>query len=135
MRLFLQFAVVLIATIPWILGYLLFGIAYLIHKLGTAILGKSNYGNCWTFAMPKWVEHGGYLLIRPADGQRILNYIKVPHVAWVKNLDPKCVEVEQYSPVTRYSTNIFPWYALFYEGEVKNYEVPHPSDDTSWDDL
>lgn len=51
---------------------------------------KTTWGNCWTWAIPKFLREGGFLVVSWSARR---NY--VPHVAWTKDLET----VEEYVPV------------------------------------
>ena len=135
MKQIVHFILILIAAILWTLGCIGYALALGITLLASIIHDKSVYDNCWSYATPKWIRYGGYLLIRPADGQRFLKWLPVLHVAWVKNIDPACVEVEQYAPIDRKSGIFLPWHVFYYKGEIKKTETPHPSSKTDWVNL
>ena len=109
-----------------------FGMAIFADKM----LPRSRTGNCWSYAIPKWLKEGGYLLVRPADGQRVFGHFHVWHCIWVKNI---CrwggLESEQFVPPKRKRSRFAPWYTIYYEGEVRTSEKPHPSSTTDWGDL
>ena len=92
--------------------------------LADKALPNATSGNCWTYALPKWYRHGGYLLVRNADIVRFLWIFPVPHVAWVKHLGSDVV-VEQFDPVKRKLSKFFPWFTIYYEGKVKLRESNH----------
>lgn len=41
-----------------------------------------NYGNCWLYAIPRFLAEGGYLVVRWSPRNRL-----VPHVAYSPDLD------------------------------------------------
>jgi hypothetical protein len=94
--------------------------------LGDKVLPNATHGNCWTFALPRWHIHGGYLLVRNADGQRFLGFLPVPHVAWVKHLGNEAL-LEQFDPITRHYSWWMPWFTIYYAGRIKKTERQHDS--------
>lgn len=52
--------------------------------------GKSMWGNCWTWAIPKFLREGGFLVVSWSARR---NY--VPHVSWTKDLET----IEEFVPV------------------------------------
>ena len=132
MRQFAHFITIFIAAILWAFGCIGYALAFLFTYIADKLQPNTKYGNCWSYVGPKWVKHGGYLFVRPADGQRFLKWLPVLHVGWVKNLDPRCVEIEQYAPIERKQGRFMPWHVFYYKGEIKRTETPHPSKMTDW---
>lgn len=98
-----------------------------------AILGKSidptlKRGNCWTYALPEFIEKGGYLAVRASDGLKFLGVFIVPHVLYMPILHGRSV-ISQYVPIDRRSSSLLPWYAVNYHGEIRNVESNHNADD------
>lgn len=85
-------------------------------------------GNCWTYALPEFVEHGGYLAVRASDGLKFLGVFIVPHVLYMPILHGRSV-VSQYVPINRESSFWFPWYAVNYHGEIRVIESNHNAKD------
>ena len=130
-----HFISIFIAAILWAVGCIWYALAFYFTYIADKIHPSSTHNNCWAYVGPKWIKNGGYLLIRPADGQRFLKWLPVLHVGWVKNLNPEHVEIEQYAPIERKSGKFFPWHVFYYRGHIKTTETPHPSKDTDWDKL
>jgi hypothetical protein len=128
----IHFLMVFIAALFWIVGCSFFFIAFIFTWLADKLIPYSIKGNCWSFAGPLWVKYGGYLLIRPADGQRVFGIFPILHVAWVKNLDPRGLELLQFFPTKRKNGRFMPWHVLYYTGEVRDVEKPHPSSNSEW---
>jgi hypothetical protein len=51
-----------------------------------------TFGNCWTYAIPKWWRDGGYIVVRRSG------FMRVPHVLWVRSLDG--VEFHEFTPIS-----------------------------------
>jgi hypothetical protein len=120
------------AFVPWLLGALGFGCALLLALLADRVWPNATWGNCWTQTGPRWWRHGGYLLIRWADGQQIGGVGGVPHAIWVHTLPDDGIGLLQTKPLRRRSTRILPWYTLYFELDVIDRERPHNS---SWSKL
>lgn len=110
----------------------------------TAILGRrlfpdSLYGNCWTYALPRFSEYGGWLCVRPSQGVRLLGIFRVMHATWVKRLPDDGVELELFQPVDRRKSLWFPWRVIWFHGKVDTKElrrvhdakIPGTEDDTN----
>ena len=98
-----------------------------------ALLGKRidpthKRGNCWTYALPEFIEKGGYLAVRASDGITFLKVFIVPHVLYMPILHGRSV-ILQYVPINRKSSFLFPWYAVNYHGEIRVVESNHNADD------
>ena len=87
-------------------------------------------GNCWTYALPEFIERGGYLAVRAADGNRFLKVFMVPHVLYMPVLHGRSI-VSQYVPVDRKSSFWVPWHTLIYRGRVRNVEANHNAKDSA----
>jgi hypothetical protein len=72
-----------------------------------------KYGNCWLFALPKWLKNPRktYLVIR------LSHHIPVPHVFFAKSISE--LEVEEYQPLNPKEG----WRAIFhkfwYRGRIR----------------
>ena len=96
--------------------------------LGKRIDPAHKRGNCWTYALPEFVEHGGYLAVRASDGLKFLGVFIVPHVLYMPILHGRSV-ISQYVPISRKSSFWFPWYAVNYHGEIRVIESNHNAKD------
>ena len=112
-------------AIFWIISVTTMTITTLFASLCDWVDPTSKMGNCWSFALPKWAKQGGYLLIRPADGNRFLKIFPVPHVLWVKQIPKEGLVLEQFFPLERKQASWFPHHTLYYKGIVKTKEHPH----------
>ena len=96
--------------------------------LGKRIDPTHKRGNCWTYALPEFIEHGGYLAVRASDGLKFLGVFIVPHVLYMPILHGRSV-ILQYVPINRKSSFLFPWYAVNYHGEIRVVESNHNAED------
>ena len=85
-------------------------------------------GNCWTYALPEFIERGGYLAVRASDGLKFFKVFIVPHVLYMPILHRRSV-ISQYSPIARRSSSLLPWYAVNYYGEIRTVESNHNAKD------
>jgi hypothetical protein len=129
MRHALHLLITLFAALAWGIGNVLYVITLLLAKAAKWVDQDSAYSNCWLHALVKWRKHGGYILMRAADGQRFLRIFPVPHAIWVSSLPRRGVELEQYIPIDRHSNECCPWYTVYYRGEIRTVESPHPARD------
>ncbi len=127
MRHALHAIVCLLAAIPWALGVMLFSCALLLTILADRIWPNATWGNCWTQAGPRWWRHGGYLLVRSADGQKVLGIGGIPHAAWVHTLPDSGIGLLQTKPKHRRKSRFLPWYTLYFELDLIKHERPHNS--------
>jgi hypothetical protein len=115
-------SVLLVIGLPlWLIGVLCFTAAAYAAVAGDRLMPGRMFGNCWTFTLPRYVQRGGYLIVRPADGVRFLGVFHIPHVIWAPAL-PKGMPVEQFVPLVRSNSRWFPWHTLWYEGRARNRE-------------
>jgi hypothetical protein len=129
MRHALHLLITLFAAVAWGIGNVLYVITLLLAKAAKRADPDSAYSNCWLHALVKWRQHGGYIMMREADGQRFLRIFPVPHAIWVSHLPRRGVELEQYIPIDRHTTSCCPWYTVYYRGVVRRVESPHPARD------
>lgn len=110
-----------LGAIPWALGVSLVGVSGWFARVLSHLDPAHKFGNCWTYALPRYQERGGYLLIRPSRGVKFLSLFLIPHVSWVRELGDG-VDLEQFEPVSRRGGKWFPWYVLWYHGVVTTKE-------------
>lgn len=92
---------------------------------------NATWGNCWSYCVPNWIENGGYLVVRPADGVRILRFVWVPHVFWMPHIGTGNTVV-QTTPMDRSRAKWLPWFTIYFPYRVTHEEQPHNS---NWSDL
>ena len=119
------------------LGFLLWApaMALIAATAGLAILADrarphARDGNCWSYALQKYAKHGGYLLVRAADGQQFLGLFQVPHVAWVSHLSDDN-NMRFFVPERRKSARFVPWYVVYYSGRILTRERSHDAEPDS----
>lgn len=113
------------------MGFVLWGIGNVFYSacVGLAVLAEyacpnSEWGNCWSYVLPKWWKDGGYLLIRRAYGNMVLGFLPLPHVILARKLNSEKAEVEQFYPVDRKKTKWLPWHAVYFRGCVGHGDPP-----------
>lgn len=116
-----------VGFVVWLAGVLCFTAATYAAVAGEKLMPGRMFGNCWTFALPRYLQRGGYLIIRPADDVRFLGIFRITHVIWAQEL-PKGMEVEQFVPLTRSRSKWFPWQTIWYAGRQRNRERPRRGD-------
>jgi hypothetical protein len=97
--------------------------------LADKVIPHATKGNCWSHTLPLFLRRGGYLLIRPADGQRFLGFFPVPHALWVHTLPRYGIGLEQFAPIRRRMARWIPWYAVYFDGTHRRVERPHNAED------
>lgn len=125
----LHFALASAGVVVWGVGNLFYVLAILCAEAMERVEPNSQFGNCWSFALTRWRKHGGYLMVRAADGlppvrNRFLKVFPVPHAIWVKHLDRR-TEIEMFLPEKRYAAEWFPWRTAYYKGWVRFKDSPH----------
>jgi len=120
----IHFIVTLVCTAALVFAMCFFVLVWALAWLAKKIDPKVTRGNCWTYALPMFIENGGYLAVRAADGQRFLKVFMVPHVLYMPEL-PRRAKVSQYVPIDRKSSFWVPWHTLNYRGKVRHSESNH----------
>lgn len=116
MRKTLHATVALIAVIPWLAAMLLMWLVIRLCVLADWIMPDARIGNCWTFALPRWRNRGGYLVIRPSPRP----FAFVPHAIWVYSLEG--VHLEQTMPRKRARSPLQAWRTLYFPYRVVRIE-------------
>lgn len=111
-----------LGLIPWLVAMVCLWLSTWMARLGDRISPGLMYGNCWSYALPKFARHGGYLLVRPARGVRLLKMFSVMHVIWVKSLPREGVEMEMFEPLHRRPANWLPWHTIWFRGRIARAE-------------
>ena len=128
MRAVLHFIVTMLGAFFGAIALCLCTIVCALAMLGKRIDPTHKRGNCWTYALPEFVEKGGYLAVRASDGLKFLGVFIVPHVLYMPILHGRSV-ISQYVPINRKSSFLFPWFVLHYKGRVRHVESNHNADD------
>lgn len=114
-----------IGFVPWVISVTSMTISAMFAIACERVWSEANRGNCWTYALPRWWRRGGYLMIRPADGQKFLKIFPVPHVILLLKMPRHGLTLEQFLPVERKFGQWFPVHTIYYEGEIRTSERPH----------
>ena len=130
MRAALHFIVIMASAIVGAIALWFCAIVCALALLAKRIDPTHKRGNCWTYALPEFIERGGYLAVRAADGNRFLKVFMVPHVLYMPVLHGRSI-VSQYVPVDRKSSFWVPWHTLIYRGRVRNVEANHNAKDSA----
>ncbi len=128
MRSALHFIVIMASAIVGAIALCFCAIVCALALLAKRIDPTHKRGNCWTYALPEFIEHGGYLAVRASDGLKFLRVFMVPHVLYMPILHGRSV-ISQYVPITRKSSFWFPWYAVNYHGEIRVIDSNHNAKD------
>lgn len=73
-----------------------------------------RYGNCWIFAIPKFIIEGGYLIVRWSPRNAL-----IPHIAWSRDLET----VEDFVPEKPKRTLIGMIHAFCFKGRQRKYPL------------
>lgn len=95
----LHFALAMIGAALWLVIAALSAALVWLSVFGAWVWPGAERGNCWTYALPRWIREGGGLLIT-LDRLR-LGRVPVPHAAWVRGAVEDVLETE---PVRRRNT-------------------------------
>lgn len=122
-----HFTIIWVAAFAWGFGNCFYAIMALLILLAKKVHPQARYGNCWTYAIPLWLKYGGHLAIRAADDNKFLWVFPVPHVKYIAEMPRKGVVLRHYipPPEKRRKTEVWPWYVIYYEGNVHIVDTPH----------
>ena len=122
-----HFLLAWIGTVFWAIGNCFYVLTTLIILLGQKVHPTSKYGNCWSYAVRLRLRYGGHLAVRASDHNKFLWVFPLPHVKFIPVLPPEGVEMRQFIPPEseRQESEAFPWYAVYYKGEIHDSEPPH----------
>lgn len=125
-----HFFFAVVAFVLWAIGCLFFVLTTGCALAADAIEPGSEYGNCWTYALVKWIREGGYLVVRPADGVTFLWIFPVLHVLHCTELPRRGVVLTQTYPVDRKIARLLPLFSVYFRHVVRNVESRHKA--MSW---
>lgn len=115
------------ATLIWFVSMGIMVVALGLVVLADWLWPDANYGNCWSFAVPRWWRSGGSLQMREADDVKFFGRrARVPHVNWVHRM-PADVGVHRTEPIERYRGS---WLILrnffYFKFRIEHVEEPRP---------
>ena len=102
----LHFTLNCISVPIWLIFALSLYVLVHIAKLGEILYPDSRYGNCWTYALPKWKFSRGYPKL--VVSTRRVGFLKIPHASLL-HADGKIEETE---PVLRFTSTLDSWFGL-----------------------
>ena len=113
---------IVLSVLPLLLAFGLFLTFAAVAIVADRVLPRATWGNCWTYAVPRWLRYGGYLSLRRSDGVALFGRVGIPHAAWQSSLRG---ELRMTSPITRVPNMYLPLRALLFEYEVWHGDGPH----------
>lgn len=119
--------IIWVAAFVWGIGNCFYVLMASLILLAKRVDPNSRYGNCWTYAVPLWLRFGGHLAIRAADDNKFLWVFPVFHAKYIAQLPRKGLRMRQYipAPELRRKTRVWPWYTVYYKGQVHRVDAPH----------
>lgn len=120
-----HFLLNILAFLPWAVANALYALAALLIVGAYKVLPDSKYGSCWSYAIPRWLLYGGYLVVRPAHGVRFLKVLMIPHVLWMPETPD--AEMLQFVPLQRRKASIVPGFTVYFSGYIKTRDSKHRS--------
>lgn len=123
-------AVVTLGFLAWAPAMFLLVFSAWCSVRASKIIPHSDTQNCWSYALYKFSEYGGHLLIKRAPGQKFLKVFDVYHVSWVKHYSGED-ELRYFNPVNRKTASWFPYYVVYYEGKIGHRERASDADPDS----
>ena len=124
MKRFIHAVLCLLAFVPWAAAMVLLTLCGVLVVWADKVWPEADWGNCWTKAGPLWWKNGGYLCVRPADGQKLFGLFSVPHAIWMPTW-PEGTDVRQTHPLHRRFSALLPWYTIYFKLKVLHTEKPH----------
>ena len=128
MRRIIHFILSMLGFVSWGTANVLYSFCVGLSVIAVHVCPNSEWGNCWSYVLPKWWNDGGYLVIRRAQGNMFLGFLPLPHVIWARKLTLDRNDVEHFSPVQRKHTKWLPWYAVYFRGRITHGEAFRSSD-------
>lgn len=121
-------AIVVVLSFPFYIGMSL----SLLCMVGGSLLAykihpEAKAGNCWSFALARWVKYGGYLAIRPAGDVWFMRVLPILHCLWIQQLGPS--ELQMTMPRKRmrgFMAKWFPWKTPYFKFKVVSFDAPQP---------
>lgn len=111
----------LIGAVPWLIAYfmglLCVGLAWLADK----VWPDADAGNCWSYALHRWVIGRGALVLTFVEDARFLQTLPVIHCTWMPE-GPGRAPLEMTQPVERQTTLWLPWWAFYFRYRVVKIE-------------
>lgn len=120
MRRALHALLVILAGPWWLLACLAFGVSVLLVLAADKLIPDADRGNCWSYVMPRFLKHGGYVCVRAARGARILG-LPIPHAIWLKQM-PHGADLEQTIPTER-KRSPPAWEVFYFKYRVVKHET------------
>lgn len=113
-----------LGVLAWLVSMLAMLACTWAERLAHRIEPDVDGGNCWAFALARYRERGGYLIVRASHSAQLLGW-PVPHVMWAERL-PEDMPVEHFSaaPEDRRKAKYLPWFAFWFRGRVYERESP-----------
>lgn len=124
MRQAAHFLLVMIGFLAGIVTITCACVAALFLVLANRVMPNSEWGNCWAYAVPRWIDGDGYLSIRRSEGIKLFNLLFVPHAQWKKKTHMPD-SFEQFVPVKRVFCKWLPIHAIYFRGHVTTREESH----------
>ena len=111
-RVGLHALLVAIAQIPLGVALLAAGLFALMALAAHRLHPEARVGNCWTYAVPRMIRHGGYLGFRRVHGVTLFG-LPLPHAMWL----PRLGQVRMTYPRRR-RAGWLPWFAVLFRYDV-----------------
>jgi hypothetical protein len=122
MRRALHALLVILAGPWWLIACLTFGVSVLLVLAADKLIPDADRGNCWSYVMPRFLKHGGYVCIRAARGGVRMLGLPVPHAIWLKHM-PHGADIEQTVPVERKKSRGLALFSFFFKFKVVKHET------------
>jgi hypothetical protein len=130
MRQVLHAALILLGTLPWLIAYWAAVVAAGLCWLADKAWPEADRGNCWSYALPKWIEGRGVLAMSFVEDARFLGLFPVIHCAVFPEF-PRRASFEMTQPVERRRTQWFPWWSFYFRFRVVRVQRHPKATDTA----
>jgi hypothetical protein len=116
---------VVISLVPLALAFAFLAIFAGFALLADKAMPHARWGNCWTYAVPRWLKYGGYLSLRRSDGVALFGRVGIPHAVWQSSLRGG---LRMTAPVKRKSGLFFPVHVMLFDFTVWHGDGLHEAD-------
>lgn len=105
----------------WLVVYFLTLLMIALSWLGDRLIPGSDMGNCYSYALPRWAQYRGALVLTFVEDVRLLGILPVVHATWAPRGVHNLTETETTVPVRRRSTQWVPWYVFYFKFKVRTW--------------
>ena len=101
----------------WLLAFILGAACVGCGRLMRRVWPDAEMGNCYSHALPRWADDGGYLVLMPVPDNKFFWFVPLVHAVWLKTW-PSDAHMEMTKPVKRRSGRFFPLHTFYFRFRV-----------------